>query len=140
MPFTYSIPNQDRIVFKRLNSGCGRFLFIFVGCIFTIIGVYLNIFSSDPDSSLVIIGWVFPFFGIVAIYAGAAYPSIQKSTIPDEIIFDNLNGRVEVNQEASGVKTAYIYYDEIEDITFQAKSSGSSLRLPERTTTTTFTW
>ena len=126
MPFKYSVPDHDRIVFTRLSDGCSRVFFIFAGSIFTVVGMCLLIFTTDPALPMSVIRWVFPLFGLIAIYAGIALPSIQKKSIPDEIVFDNTNGRIQVSQEASEIKTAYIYYDEIDDITMKVKKQSGS--------------
>jgi hypothetical protein len=126
MPFKYSVPDHDHIIFARLGAGCGRSVFIFTGSIFTVIGLCLLIFTTDPALPMSVTRWVFPLFGLIAIYAGIVLPSIQRKTIPDEIIFDNRNGRIQINQEASEIKTAYIYYDEIDDIVMRVKKENSS--------------
>lgn len=126
MPFKYTVKDQNKITFTRLNAGCGRFLFIFVGTIFTLIGLCLIAFMENPQMPFSIIRFVVPIFGLGAIYAGIMFPKMQQRNIPDEIIFDNANGRVEINQKESDIKTAYIYYDEIADFIVKAKKQESS--------------
>lgn len=126
MPFKYTVNDQNKITFTRLNAGCGRFLFIFIGSIFTIIGFFMVASMDDSEMPFSIIQFILPVFGLVAIYAGIMFPKLQQRNIPDEIIFDNSNGRVEINQKESDIKTAYIYYDEIADFIVKAKKHESS--------------
>lgn len=134
MPFEYKIANQDRIVFTRESAGCSRFLFVFVGTVFILVGAGLLIFSKKEEFLLVVMTFLFPTFGLIAVVAGLRLPTIQARTIPDEIIFDNVNGRVQINQRVSEIKTAFIYYDEIQDFIIKIKkhesnsSSGRSSR------------
>lgn len=121
MPFKYSIINSDKIVFKRLESGCARVIFIVVGSIFTIIGFSLIFLINNSEMMLSLIKFLFPTLGLIAIYAGIKFPSIQSKITPDEIIFDNQKGRIEINQKNSEVNTAYIYYDEIANFIIQVK-------------------
>jgi hypothetical protein len=65
-------------------------------------------------------------FGVGAIYVGTIFSKIQAKTIPDQLIFDNKNGRIEVRQQHSEIKLAYIYYDEIEDFIVKAKKTETS--------------
>jgi ABC-type multidrug transport system fused ATPase/permease subunit len=126
MPFTYTILNQDRVVFTRLKSGCGSALFIVVGSIFTVTGIGLLIFTDDPQMPLSMMRLIFPAMGIIAIVVGINFSKLQRKSTPDEIIFDNLNGRVQINQATSDLKTAFIYYDEVSDFTLKIKSERSS--------------
>jgi len=97
-----------------------------VGLLFSIIGFCLLAFTTGGELPLSVIRWVVPFFGLFIVGVGIFLPSIQRRQIPDEIIFDNSNGRVQVNQQASGIKTAYIYYDEIEDLVLKVKTHSST--------------
>jgi hypothetical protein len=128
MPFKYTPLNSDTVKFTRLSAGCGRFAFIAIGSIFTLVGFSLIAFGQGIEMPFALIKYIVPIFGLAAIYAGIMLPKIQSQTSPDEIIFDNLNGRVQVNQQHSDINTGYIYYDEIEDFIVKAKKqeSGSS--------------
>src|SRR5687768_9478875 len=121
MPFQYSPSNPERITFTRLKSGCSQALFIVVGGIFTIIGLGLIVFGEDMEMPFGLIRFIFPLFGMVAVYAGINLKKIQSKTIPDAVVFDNKNGRVEINQKMSDINTSYIYYDEIEDLIVKPK-------------------
>jgi hypothetical protein len=125
MPFKYVVPSSDRVVFTRLERGCNRFMFVAIGSLFTLIGIGLIIFGGGIEMPFGMIRFIFPLFGLIAIYAGLALPRTQRRSTPDEIIFDNLNGRVEVNQQDSDIKTAFIYYDEIEDLILKIKKEES---------------
>jgi hypothetical protein len=122
MPFSYTIVNNDRIVFTRLKSGCGRAAFIIIGTLFTVIGVGLFMFSDNPEMPLSMMRILFPIIGLIAILVGINFANLQSKSTPDEIIFDNLKGRVQINQQKSELKTAFIYYDEIADFTMKIKS------------------
>lgn len=126
MPFKYTIISSDKIVFTRLNSGYARAIFIVVGSIFTIIGISLIFLMNNSEIMLNSIKFLFSTFGLIAIYVGIKYPSIQSKITPDEIIFDNQKGRIEVNQKNSEVNTAYIYYDEIDNFIIQVKRRNRS--------------
>jgi hypothetical protein len=125
MPFKYAVSAADRIVFTRLEGGCDRFMFVAIGALFTLIGIGLIIFGGGIEMPFGMIRFIFPLFGFGAIYAGIALPQIQRKSTPDEIIFDNPNGRVEVNQQASDIKTAFIYYDEVDDLILKIKKEES---------------
>jgi ABC-type multidrug transport system fused ATPase/permease subunit len=126
MPFSYAINGNETVVFTRLKSGCSQSAFIVIGSIFTIIGLCLLIFSTDPEPPLSTMRFIVPVFGIVAIIIGVKLPSLQKKQTPDQIIFDNVNGRVEVNQQHSDVKVAFMYYTEIENFQLKIKRDSSS--------------
>jgi hypothetical protein len=126
MPFSYIIAAPDRVVFTRLKSGCGQSIFIIVGTVFTLIGIGLLIFATDAELPLSMMRFLFPLFGIIAIVVGVKLPKMQSKSTPDQLIFDNVNGRVQISQEYSDIKTAYIYYDEIEDFKLKIKSESSS--------------
>jgi hypothetical protein len=126
MPFKYTVQSPEKIVFTRLSEGCGRFMFISIGTLFTIIGICLILFGNNLEMPFLVLRFIVPLFGGVAVYIGIILPRIQSKTTPDEIIFDNANGRVQVNQQASDIKTAYIYYNEIEDFIVKAKKQESS--------------
>jgi hypothetical protein len=140
MPFTYTVSDPEKIVFTRLKEGCGRSLFIMIGSLFTIIGIGLFVFTEDPEMPLATMRFLFPAFGLVAVFAGIKLPEIQRRTTPDEIIFDNANGRVQVNQAASDIKTGYIYFDEIQDLIIQTKKVETSNRSDTSTTGTYYTY
>jgi hypothetical protein len=125
MPFKYTT-EPDKIVFTRLSAGCGSSIFVIVGSIFTLIGVGLFVFTENPEMPLSMMRFIFPAFGLVAVIAGINLPKIQKRSTPDRIMFDNRNGRVEVSQEVSDIKTGYIYYDEIRDLVIKAKKVEST--------------
>ncbi|HYC84085.1 MAG TPA: hypothetical protein VEB86_02640, partial [Chryseosolibacter sp.] len=101
MPFKISSANADHIVFTRLSSGCGRFVFIFVGSVFTIIGICLIAFLDSPEMPVSVFRFLFPVFGLIAIFAGIKLPALDRRNTPDEIVFDNANGRVEIRQSMS---------------------------------------
>jgi hypothetical protein len=126
MPFKYIIESPERIIFKRIESGCGKFMFIFIGSIFTLIGVGLIAFGGGIEMPFALIRFIVPLFGVGAIYVGTIFSKIQAKTIPDQLIFDNKNGRIEVRQQHSEIKLAYIYYDEIEDFIVKAKKRETS--------------
>lgn len=126
MPFKYNDTHPDKIVFTKLGVGFNQFLFISIGSIFTIIGFCLFYFIEETPSILSIFQFIFPAFGIMVIGVGIMLPKIQSENIPDQIIFDNPNGRIEINQKASVIKTAYIYYDEIDDFTIHFKKIETS--------------
>lgn len=106
--------------------GCGRALFIFADALFTIVGVGLLMLVDSEELLPNVMKFLFPAFGIIALIVGIRLPHIQRQTTPDEIIFDNANGRVQVNQNISEVKSAWIYYDEIEDFIIKPKKQQSS--------------
>ncbi|HYG03099.1 MAG TPA: hypothetical protein VD927_11695 [Chryseosolibacter sp.] len=126
MPFSYKIINPDRIVFKRESAGCGRLMFVFVGSVFILVGLGLFLFSEKEDFLMKVMTFMFPTFGLIAVVSGLKLPDIQARTIPDEIIFDNAKGRVQINQQVSEIKTAYIYYDEIQDFMIKVKKHETS--------------
>jgi hypothetical protein len=138
MPFKYTVVDTDKIVFARLQSGCGQVMFISIGSLFTVIGVCLLIFSDSPEMPLAAMRYLFPVMGLLAVFVGIKLPEIQSKSTPDTITFDNTNGRIEVFQKASGIQSAFMYYDEIEDIIYKAKShtSSSSSTSSSRTTYT----
>ncbi len=127
MPFSYTIAGQDRVVFTRLKSGCGQSVFIVVGSLFALIGMGLLVFApADAGMPLSMMRYLFPLFGIIAVVVGIRLPGLQGKSTPDELIFDNINGRVQVNQQQSEIKTAYMYYDEIEGFRLKIKKESSS--------------
>lgn len=115
MPFKYKHTNQDKIVFTRLNESGSRILIFLISIIFTIIGFGFLYFVKSSDVLITTLKFSFPSFGLMGIYIGIIFPKLQKTKIPDEIIFDNSKGRVEVKQKLSEINLAYIYYDEIAD-------------------------
>lgn len=126
MPFSYNPTNPDKIVFKRLSDGCSRFMFFTIGLIFTIVGGCMLYFMKSNEMPFVLFKYLLPAFGIGAMYIGIILPKMQRKSTPDEIIFDNLNGRVEINQKESEINTAYIYYDEIQGFDVIVKSHTNS--------------
>lgn len=129
MPFRYTIDKDDSVVFRRSEQGCGRFLFVFAGLLFTSVGVVLFLFSDSDDLLVNVMTYLFPLFGLTALTVGVRLPAILRKSTPDSLTFDNANGRIAVQQQASDVKIAYIYYDEIEDFIIKVKkheTSGSS--------------
>jgi len=137
MPFQYTIESPLKIRFTRLKGGCGRAAFIIIGAIFTLVGAGLIAFGDGIEMPFGLIRFIVPIFGIGAIYVGIIYPQVLSKTTPDEIIFDNENGRVQINQKASDIKTAFIYYDEIEDFIMKTKKQETSSS--SNTTTTSRT-
>lgn len=125
MPFTYSL-EQNRVVFKPISSGCGQIVFLLFGSVFTVIGVLLILFNHSTELPFSVIKWVVPIFGLLAFYAGVVYPKRMRLNHPDELVFDNNLGRIEVVQKESSIQKAYIYYDEIEDLIIKTKSHSSS--------------
>jgi hypothetical protein len=125
MPFKSTV-QSDNVVFTRLSSGCGSAVFIIIGSIFTLIGGAFLVFTKNPEMPLAMMRFIFPAFGIVAVLVGIKLPKLQRRSTPDQIIFDNANGRVQVNQEVSDIKTGYIYYDEVRDFVIKAKKVESS--------------
>jgi ABC-type multidrug transport system fused ATPase/permease subunit len=126
MPFKYTVQAPDKVIFTRLESGCGRGVFIVVGSVFTIVGVCLLVFAKDPEMPLSMMRFLFPVMGVLAVIIGIRLPQIQGKTTPDSLVFDNSKGRVVVAQKASGIQSAFIYYDEIEHFIYKAKSQSTS--------------
>jgi hypothetical protein len=137
MPFKYSV-EPDKIVFTRLGAGCSQAMFIGIGSLFTVIGICLFIFIDNPVMPLSGMRFLFPVMGLLAVYVGIKLPKIQSKSTPDSITFYNNTGRVEVAQKASGIQSAFMYYDEIEGFIYKAKSqrSSSSSTTTNRTTYT----
>lgn|GEM_PF-3280622 len=126
MPFKIAIAEPNRIVFTRRSSGCGRFLFLFAGFVFIVTGIALLIYVDDAGMPLSVMQYLFPVFGLIAVFAGIQLPALERRNTPDEIIFDNENGRVQIDQQMSDIKRGYIYYDEIEDFRFKVKRTKSN--------------
>ena len=126
MPFSYQITTTDKVIFTRLKSGCSQSAFIIIGSIFLLIGVGLVVFSDNPQQPLATMRFIVPIFGLIAIVVGIKLPALQQRSTPDELIFDNAHGRVQVNQAQSDIKSAYIYYDEIEDFLIKIKRESTS--------------
>ena len=81
---------------------------------------------GGSEMPLSLLRYVMAGAGIVMMYLGAVLPKLTQRRTPDSIIFDNANGRVQVNQTKSEVDTAYIYYDEIKGFIIKAKSRSDS--------------
>ena len=126
MPFNYKIADDKRLVFTRSGAGCARAFIFFIGAVFTIAGAFMLALATDPKPIIQVMRFIFPAAGIGATYLGIILPRIQGKTTPDRIIFDNAKGRVEINQQASDIKTGYIYYDEIQDFIIRSKSQRDS--------------
>lgn len=120
MSFKYSAVN-DKIIFSRAGAGCSRIALIVFGSFFALIGIGLFIFDSSSSffSSIRI---MFTAMGSIFVLIGIKLPKMMGKAYPDKLVFDNTNGRIEVRQEASEVKLAYMYYDEIADILVRARS------------------
>lgn len=124
MPFKYTAVN-DTIVFTRAGTGCARAAAIVFGSFFAIIGFGLFAFESE-SSIFFMFRFMFAALGSTFVLVGITLPKLMGKAYPDKIIFDNTNGRIEVSQEASEVKTAYMYYDEIEDFVVRVRSEDNN--------------
>src|SRR3712207_4309842 len=126
MPYKYAPGEAGKIVLTRQGAGCGGAIFFAAGLIFFVVGIWMFYLPSGSEMPLSLLRYVFAGAGIVAMYLGAVLPKITQRRTPDSIVFDNANGRVQVNQTKSEVDTAYIYYDEIEGFIIKLKSRSDS--------------
>jgi hypothetical protein len=126
--------DAHKIVFQRASEGCSTAVFVIVGSVFTLIGVAINLLSTDMEFPFLLFKILFPVFGVGAIAAGIAAPKIAKRTIPELISFRNDQGAVVVEMDSSTRQTSHIRYDEIEkfDIYVESRSSSSSSSRPSR--------
>jgi hypothetical protein len=126
MAYNYTTDaTQDKIVFTQPGTGGAQSLFIFLGILFFSIGCGLNLFLESADSIVWMMKFLFPLFGVLAIYTGIKLPKMKGKNTPEQIIFDNANGRVEITQQASDIQTGYIYYDEIAGFIIQKREISS---------------
>jgi hypothetical protein len=134
MPHVLKSADAHKIIFQRASDGCSTAVFVLVGSLFTIIGVAINLLSTDTEFPFVLFKILFPLFGVGAIAAGIAAPKIAKRTIPELISFQNDQGAVVIDMDSSTKQTGHIRYDEIEkfDIYVESRSSSSSSSRPSR--------
>ncbi|HVD99207.1 MAG TPA: hypothetical protein VNB90_13450 [Cytophagaceae bacterium] len=137
MPYTITDSDAHQVVLKRASSSFSSFMFIFVGSVFLLIGIGLNLWMENNEFPALIFKILAPTMGLFAIITGINIPRYERKTTPELIAFDNKKGTVEIRMSGVEEQKAYIPYDEIKkfDLYVESRSSSSSSSRGTRTTT-----
>jgi len=126
----YRITSSDshKIILERESTALSAGVFITIGSLFFLIGVGLNVFMTTWEMPYLLFRGLFPFFGLIGIFAGIYLPKQIRNTQPEQITFDHHKGAVLVDMVKVGDQRGYIRYDEIAgfDIDVESRSSSSS--------------
>lgn len=115
-------PSDNKLILKRAGDGAVAGLFIIVGLLFCVIGLYLVHPNYTAEEFP---GWILLLFGALSIFGGLSYPSYGKKNYPKRMIFDNPSGYL-VMEAQDSKEQAVVPYDELDKFIIREEISETS--------------
>jgi hypothetical protein len=113
MYFQLSSLHNDKVVLQRKRPGFIYSIALITGIILLVLGVLFSLLFKPPQEEY-FQGNAFFFIGILSFYSINSYLKKRKDLFPEEIIFDNHHGYIEIIQDKLLESKSYIPYEEIE--------------------------